>query len=163
MENTYITKMTQRKCLCTRSTIALLSAALFCAGSFVFHAGVSPKKKKNGGGGKAFNFSQTADLKCLHKRLLLLSRSIRAAYCLVNLPVLSGRRRFPLDDSSWPGLRGAGRGAALPSTPGAALCSVPVSRTSSVRRPPVLRVPATHLAALHLSSLPFCKHARLTF
>lgn len=88
----------------------------------------------------------------------------QATYCLVNLWILSGQ--FPLDSSSTATPLGFPVGSRLRQSallarrctlPG--LCVQDLISTESA----CPCVSATHLPALHLSFLPFCKHTPLTF
>lgn len=103
MENIYIPKMTQPKCLYshkkhTFSTIAQFSVAVFCleVQSIVFYSTVKEGKSNS-------IIAKIVHLKCL-QNCSCCYFAIQAPYCLVNLWILSGR--FPLDssstaDSSW--------------------------------------------------------------
>lgn len=101
MENTYISKMTRRKCWCTRSTITQFPVL----SSFVFF--------------KLFlSLPKLADIKCLGS---CCHSVVQAAYCLVNLWIISGE--FPLNcssaaDSSW---LSSGEQAEARCSPGPAL------------------------------------------
>lgn len=96
---------------------------------------------------------------------MTLWRPIHAACCLVNLRILSGQ--FLLDcsgaaHSSW---LCCGEQAEAECSAEPRRCTLLGPRVQDLISAwsACPRVPATHLAALHLSSLPFCKHTRLTF